>query len=158
MNPAMEQMMLQLVARRTGMPVEELRAMSRGGAPAMAARLGIEMPPSFESDEDLDVHAPPADLAAEARLDALEAQLSGLVDRLAECELAYAAAVDLVEYVAGTLGACPSCLGCDATCPQCLGRGIPGRHRSADPRTLQRWLNNLSRRLAAPAPLTPAPE
>jgi hypothetical protein len=158
MNPAMEQMMLQLVARRTGVSAEELRSMSRGGAPAIAARLGIDLPPDFGEQADTEADASPAELAAEVRLDALEAQLAELVDRLAECERAYAAAIGFVEHVAGTLGACPSCLGYDGTCPDCRGRGIPGRYRSVEPRTLHRWFKNLSRQFAAPAPTTSAHE
>lgn len=161
MNPAMEQMMLQLVARRTGMPVDELRAATLGGPSALAARLGIDLPEGFGAP--LDVEARPAEPHGPSRedavrLDGLEARIAELAEHLAEVEEAHLAALHLIDHVASTLGACPSCFGCDSDCPDCGGRGIPGRRRSTDPRTLHRWLTTLARRFAAPKPATPAPQ
>jgi hypothetical protein len=51
-----------------------------------------------------------------------------------------------IRRVAATVGACPRCLGDDASCVECAGQGKPG-YRAANPAALLAWITPPLRRL-----------
>lgn len=142
LNPAMEQMLLQWMAKRTGTPIEDLRDASRSGPAALAKRLGIEVPAEMldvtavESDE-------PAPAPARPRAPAVERRMHALEGRLQEIEEAYRATAAMLVRVSATLGACSCCFGFDPDCSECSGEGSPGYVASRCPRMLRRWLRDL---------------
>jgi hypothetical protein len=52
---------------------------------------------------------------------------------------------DMLEEVAGVLGACARCFGIDPQCPGCRGIGSPGHRESTEPALLEYWLRALGR-------------
>lgn len=60
-----------------------------------------------------------ADEQADQRYAVLQDQFAAIVDDVARLQ-------DTLQTVAAALGACPVCLGADAGCPLCRGRGAPG--------------------------------
>ena len=80
-----------------------------------------------------------------------ERALSGALRR---SEKINAALVAKIEMLACALGACPSCWGNDAECPDCGGIGRPGR-MAPDPQCFDRFVAPVIQRLnAVPGPYT----
>ena len=55
----------------------------------------------------------------DSRVEVLRDQVDHLASELARIQ-------STLDTVSGALGACPACLGADASCPLCRGRGVPG--------------------------------
>jgi hypothetical protein len=157
MNPAMEQMLLQWMSKRTGTPIAELQSASRLGPAALAQRLGIDVPPGMldvtahEADDDDDDDPPPR-APSNGRMAAIRKHMADVDARMRELEDAHRQLATRLERVAGTLGACAACFGSDPDCPECEGDGGPGRVASRYPRTLRRWLRGLGVQLPQPSP------
>lgn len=161
MNPAMEQMFLQMMARRSGTPIEELRAASRQGPAILAAKLGVPLPPEIldapvvREDDDLESESEsepePEPEPVRARGTAIDREMRRVAARLRELEDAHRSTLALLQRVADTLGACPVCFGYFRDCDICFGDGKPGHFQSSHPRTLRTWLTPFVRRTPSPA-------
>ncbi|MBC8073417.1 MAG: hypothetical protein IAG13_34170 [Deltaproteobacteria bacterium] len=158
MHPAMEQMFLQMMARRSGTPIEELRAASRQGPAMLAAKLGVPLPPEIldapvvREDDELEPGPDPEPQPMQfAHGTAIDREMRRVAARLRDLEDAHRSTLAVLQRVADTLGACPACFGYYRDCDICFGEGKPGHFESSHPRTLRTWLTPFVRRTPPPA-------
>lgn len=158
MNDAQAQL-LQMFAAQQGLDVGRVEASMRGGPAALARELAAagRLDPAVASMV-AEASAPTGERTTPDEITVLPPEspdprrvtrsVRALGRRLRALEDELGAAVAMLDHVAGVLGACPSCFGCDAACSHCGGEGIPGAFRPTDPVLLSRWIRNLATRLS----------
>jgi hypothetical protein len=120
-------LLLQMVCQQAGISEEQLDAARRGDVSSVLAEAWSRAASANGNDADLRERL----RLTSQRLEASQAQL--------------AAAVGLLQQLAGMFGCCSRCWGTNGQCPFCGGRGTPG-YRRPDP-GLMAWVEPALQRL-----------